>query len=252
LRFVDRADAGRQLAAVLAARELDHPVVFALPRGGVPVGVEIARVLRAPLDLVLVRKLGAPGQPELALGAVVEGAPPQTVVNADVQRETAADAVYLQRVRRRELVELQRRRALYLGERPRLDPAGCTAIVVDDGLATGATAKAALIALKRRGAARIVLAIPVAPEQTLADMREHADLVLCLEPAQPFAGVGAFYDDFHQLSDAETIGLLRQGWAAPGGGAGGASIAAPPFGLANAIRALVCRGKKAGSWSQEK
>ena len=202
-KFVDRADAGRQLAARLVTMALDRPVVYALPRGGVPVAVEVARALHAPLDLVLVRKIGAPGAPEVALGAVVEGNPPQTVINEDVRRESGADDRFLQRARQRELAELERRRALYLGDHPRLDPAGCTAIVVDDGLATGATARAALIALKRQGAARIVLAIPAAPEQALADISEHADLVLCLQSARRFIGVSAFYSDFHQLTDEE-------------------------------------------------
>ena len=252
-RYSDRADAGRQLAARLATMKLDRPVVYALPRGGVPVGVEIARVLHAPLDLVLVRKIGSPGQPELALGAVVEGNPPQTVVNEDVRRETGADEAYLLRARQRELAELQRRRVLYLGDRPRLDPAGRTAIIVDDGLATGATAKAALIALKRRGAARIVLAIPAAPEETLADMRQYADHVVCLQSAWHFAGVGGFYDDFHQLTDIETVGLLRRFWAEcgedpPGSddASGRRQSAAPPIGLAGAIRAFFCTSKARG------
>ena len=212
-QFTDRTDAGRQLAAKLVMVALDRPIIYALPRGGVPVALEIARALRAPLDLVLVRKIGAPGAPEVALGAVVEGEHPQTVINEEVRRISGVDDVYLERARQRELVELERRRTRYLGDRPRLDPAGCTAIVVDDGLATGATAKAALIAIKRQGAAKVVLAIPVAPEEALADIRKHADLVVCLHPARRFNGVGGFYSDFHQLTDEETIGLLRQGWA---------------------------------------
>ncbi len=207
-RFADRTDAGRQLAAELVGMALDRPVVYALPRGGVPVALEIARALDAPLDLVLVRKIGAPGEPELALGAVVEGDPPQTVINEDVRRGYGADDAYIERARQGELAELERRRALYLGGRPRLDPAGCTAIVVDDGLATGATAKAALIAVRRQGAARTVLAIPAAQQDALAAMREHADIVVCLHSVRRFAGVGAFYTDFHQLTDDETIGLL--------------------------------------------
>ena len=220
-KFLDRADAGRQLAARLVTMQFDRPVVYALPRGGVPVGLEIARALHAPLDLVLVRKIGAPGAPEVALGAVVEGEHPQTVINEEVQRASGADAAYLERAHRRELAEIERRRALYLEGRPRIDPAGCTAIVVDDGLATGATAKAALAAIKRQGAATVILAVPVAPEETLADMRRHADLVVCLHPARRFHGVGAFYADFHQLTDEETIGLLRQAWAENGEAAPG-------------------------------
>ena len=211
--FIDRSDAGRQLASRLGAMALERPVVYALPRGGVAVALEIARTLGAPLDLLLVRKIGAPGAPEVALGAVVEGEPPQTVINEDVRRMSRADDAYLERARARELVELERRRARYLGSRARLNPKGRTAIVVDDGLATGATARAALIALKRQGATRIVLAIPAAPVEALADIKGYADEVVCLHPARDFSGVGSFYSDFHQLTDEETIGLLRQSWA---------------------------------------
>src|SRR5271165_2802713 len=130
-RFADRSDAGRLLAARLSAMNLTHAVVYALPRGGVPVGLEIARALNAPLDLVLVRKIGAPGASELALGAVVDGENPQTVINEDVRRASGADAAFLARARRRELAEIERRRAFYLEGRPRIDPVGCTAIVVD-------------------------------------------------------------------------------------------------------------------------
>lgn len=212
-RFRDRLDAGRKLAAQLLAVSIDQPVVYALPRGGVPVALEIARALNAPLDLILVRKIGAPGAPELALGALVEGNPPEIVINEDVRRTSRADDVFLSQARERELQELERRRSLYLGDRPRIDPAGHTAIIVDDGLATGATAKAALIALQRRGATRTILAVPVAPKSTLDEMATHADLVICLRPAVHFSGVGTFYGDFHQLSDEETIGLLRQAWS---------------------------------------
>jgi predicted phosphoribosyltransferase len=190
--------------------QLERPIVYALPRGGVAVALEIARALHAPLDLVLVRKIGAPGQPELALGAAVEGNPPQTVINEDVRRGCGVDDAYIERARQRALVELERRRALYLAERPRLDPRGCTALVVDDGLATGATAKAALVAVRCRGAAKTVLAIPVAQPASLDAMRAFADSVVCLHAVRRFAGVGAFYVDFHQLSDDETIGLLRR------------------------------------------
>lgn len=212
-RFRDRLDAGQQLAARLAELSLDKPAIYALPRGGVPVALEIARTLAAPLDLILVRKIGAPGAPELALGALVEGNPPEIVINQEVRRISRADDAFLDQARERELQELERRRNRYLGGRPRVDPAGRTAVIVDDGLATGATAKAALLAIKRRGAARTVLAVPVAPKSTLDEMAGYADLVICLHPAVQFTGVGAFYDDFHQLSDEETIGLLRQSWS---------------------------------------
>jgi predicted phosphoribosyltransferase len=190
---------------------LERPLVCALPRGGVPVALEIARALAAPLDLVLVRKIGAPGEPELALGAIVEGDPPQTVINDEVRRGYGVDDAYIERARQRALAELDRRRALYFGGRPRPDPAGCTAVIVDDGLATGATAKAALVVVKRRGAAKTVLAIPAAPQHSMDQMREYADIVVCLHATRRFAGVGAFYADFHQLTDNETISLLRQG-----------------------------------------
>lgn len=212
-QFVDRADAGRRLAQELADLRLDAPVVYALPRGGVPVAAEVARHLSLPLDLVLVRKIGAPGNPEVALGAVVEGDPPHLVLNEDVRRISDADDRFVQDARRRELQEMDRRRAAYVGDRPRLDPAGRTVIVVDDGLATGATMKAALGALKRKGAARIVVALPVAPESALDEIADLADDVICLHPARQFFGVGAFYRDFRQLTDAQTVAALRDIWA---------------------------------------
>lgn len=238
IRFADRVDAGRQLAARLSPMALDRPVVYALPRGGVPVAVEIARALRAPLDLILVRKIGAPGAPEVALGAIVDGANPQTVINEEVRRRSGADDVFLERARARELAELERRRARYLGERPQVDPTGHTAIIVDDGLATGATMKAAMLAMQRRGAARICVAVPVAPADALKAIGEQADLVVCLQTPDDFTGVGGFYDDFHQLTDEETIGLLRQGWgeslATPARSQAGTErrqVLVPPLGL---------------------
>ncbi|MDD2875939.1 MAG: erythromycin esterase family protein [Acidiphilium sp.] len=214
LIFADRTDAGHRLAARLVLMKLVDPVVYVLPRGGVPVGLEIARALRAPLDVVLVRKIGAPGIPELALGAVVDGENAQVIVNETVAQETGAGAAYLDRTLRSELQEIERRRALYLAGHPRVDPAGRVAVVVDDGLATGATAKAAVQALRRQGAARIILAIPVAPAEIVAELREVADEVVCLHPARDFPGVGGFYADFHQLTDDETIRLLRAAWGA--------------------------------------
>jgi putative phosphoribosyl transferase len=208
--FVDRAEAGRKLASRLKALNLPDPVVYALPRGGVPLAVEIAKALKAPVDLVLVRKIGAPGQPELALAAVVDGEEAQTVVNEDIQWMTGADAAFLEKARRRELEEIERRRAIYFAGRRRISPAGRTAIVVDDGLATGATARAALRALRRQGAAKVVLAVPVAPAETLDAMRAEADEVVCLETPRTFFGVGGFYGDFHQITDEEMLDLLRQ------------------------------------------
>ena len=231
--FTSRAAAGRLLGVRLAAMSLDQPAVYALPRGGVPVAVEISRALKAPLDLVMVRKIGAPSNPEVALGAVVEGAVPQTILNEDVRRASGADDAYIERARARELAEMERRRALYLGDRARIDPAGRTAILVDDGLATGATMKAALAAVRRQGAARIVVAVPVAPEETLSELAALADDVVCLNPSRAFRGVGGFFADFHQLTDEETIGLLRQGWSAQAPAAANQtrSVLIPPLGL---------------------
>ncbi len=211
--FKDRSDAGRQLAVRVAALGLHDPVVYALPRGGVPVAVEVARELHAPLDLLVVRKIGAPGYPEVALGAVVGGDDPQMVINEDVYAATGRDAEGLERARRSELAEIERRRSRYLGDRPRIDPSGRVVVIVDDGLATGATAKAALAALRRQGAKTTVLAVPVAPADSLDEMRAIADVVVVLHAPAQFWAIGPFYADFHQLSDEETIELLRQAWS---------------------------------------
>lgn len=226
--FVDRVDAGRRLAAVLARMPLDKPAIFALPRGGVPIAVEIGKVLHAPVDLLLVRKIGAPGSPELALAAVIDGDEPQIVVNEDVRRLTGADAAYLDHGRRVALEEIERRRAAYDLGRPQVSPAGRTAIVVDDGLATGATAKAALRALRLRGASRVILAVPVAPIDTLSEMRQEADDVICLEPAEHFRGVGVFYGDFRQLTDEDVLALLRESGETPTHGVSKHTVRIPP------------------------
>jgi predicted phosphoribosyltransferase len=208
--FHDRSDAGRRLAQALKGRPLERPVVYALPRGGAPVGLEVAEALGAPMDLVLVRKLGAPGQPELALGAVVDGPEPQTVINEEVKLSTGASDSFIEQARARELQEIERRRRTYFQGVERIDPKRRTAIVVDDGLATGATARAAIRALKLQGAAKVVLAVPVAPEDTLELLRKEADEVVCLRSERWFLGVGAFYDDFRQLKDEEVVAMLRK------------------------------------------
>lgn len=206
--FADRAEAGALLADRVAALGLKDPAIFALPRGGVPVAAVVADRLGAPLDLVLVRKLSAPGQPELALGAVTDGDAPEMVLNEDIVAVTGAAPGFIAAARAAALAEIARRRALYLGGRVPVDPRGRAAVVVDDGLATGATARVALRALRRRGAAPLLLAIPVAPPETLAALAAGADAIICLhKTAIPF-GIGAFYADFHQLSDAEVVGLL--------------------------------------------
>jgi predicted phosphoribosyltransferase len=208
LPFTDRTEAGRLLADRLSGRDLGEVIVYALPRGGVPVAYEVAERLDAPLDLALVRKIGAPGQPELALAAVIDGEHPRMVVNEAVRRATQASAAYLEEGRTRELAEIERRRRLYFGGRARPDPRGKTAIVVDDGLATGSTAAAAVRALRDQGAARVILAVPVAPADTAAQMRTEVDELVCLAEPALFRGVGAFYLDFHQLDDREVLALL--------------------------------------------
>ena len=208
--FRNRADAGRRLAAALAGYKNERPVVLALPRGGVPVAAEIAAALNAPLDLVLVRKLGVPVQPELAMGAVVDGSSPIIVRNEDVIRLTGVSEEEVQAVCAEELAEIERRRQRYLGTRARVDPAGRVAIVVDDGIATGATTRAALRALRLRGPKKLILAVPVAPTETLAAMREEADEVVCLEDYADFGAIGFFYSDFRQTSDSEVIASLAR------------------------------------------
>jgi putative phosphoribosyl transferase len=186
---------------------LDNPVVLALPRGGAPVGFEIARALNAPFDVLLVRKIGAPGHEEFALGAVVEGDPPIVVINDGVPSRFAA---YIEEEASRQVKEMERRRALYRGARPLLSVAGRTAIVVDDGIATGATFRAALEAMKRMNAARVIAAIPVAPAEALAEIEALADDVVCLVTPEPFLAVGCHYGDFGQTSDEEVVSLLKQ------------------------------------------
>jgi putative phosphoribosyl transferase len=206
--FADRRDAGRRLAAVLAALGLPDPVVFALPRGGVVVAAEVAAALRAPLDLVLVRKLGAPGHEELAAGAVVDGEPPTVVRNEDVIRHYRVDDAYLAAETARQLALIERRRRLYLGDRPPVPVAGRTAVVVDDGIATGATVRAALRAVRAQGPRELVLAVPVAPPEALAELRAECDRIVCLESPALFYAVGQFYADFAQVEDEEVVALL--------------------------------------------
>jgi len=208
MTFRDRSSAGRALAERLSSYRDRAPVVLALPRGGVPVAYEIAKRLGAPLDLVLVRKIGAPGQPELAIGAVVDGASPEAVLNDEIVLLLNVPAAYIERETARQIAEIERRRKIYLGGRAQVPLAGRTVLVVDDGIATGATTRAALHAIRRAGPARLVLAVPVAPPDTIEALKADADDVVSLLTPSYFGAISMFYDDFHQVDDGEVTELL--------------------------------------------
>jgi len=208
--FSNRTEAGRELAKALAFYKEQHPVILALPRGGAPVAAEIAAALEAPLDLVLVRKIGVPFQPELAMGAVVDGQEPLVVGNEQVIRMAEINQSEFDAIRDRELEEIERRRKLYLGNRPTPEVTGQTVIIVDDGIATGATIRVALRAIRMRKPRKLILAVPVAPTQSLDELRTEADEIVCLEDYDDFGAIGLYYSDFRQISDAEVIKLLEQ------------------------------------------
>jgi putative phosphoribosyl transferase len=210
-KFQNRFDAGKALAREIAARDYVDPVILALPRGGVPVGIELVRELKAPMDLVMVRKIGVPGQPEVAAAAVVDGEDPQIVVNEGIVEKIGLSDHDIQALAQSRLQEIQRRRQTYLKGRAEIPVAGRTAIVVDDGIATGATMRASLKAVRRRNPAKIVLAVPVAASDTLATLRhEEADDVICLHEPQILYGVGAHYAEFGQTPDSEVISLMDE------------------------------------------
>ena len=208
--FGNRSEAGRVLVQRLLHLKDKQPVVLALPRGGVPVGFEVARMLEAPLDLVLVRKIGAPFQAELGVGAVVDGDRAEIVLNEEMVREFQIPESYLAAESARQLKEIERRRKLYLAGSTQAPIEGRTAIVVDDGVATGATMEAALHATRRANPKHLVLATPVAPADTIERLRPQVDEVVCLATPRLFNAIGTFYENFRQVTDEEVVELLRR------------------------------------------
>jgi putative phosphoribosyl transferase len=206
--FASRTEAGQLLAKQVAKLHFEQPVVLALPRGGVPVALEVARVLKAPLDLLLVRKIGVPWQPELAAAAVVDGERHDLVFNDEVMSMLGLNRDDIERAAAKEIAEIDRRRKLYLKGREPISVAGRTVIVVDDGIATGTTVRAALQALKKRNPKRLVLAVPVAPSDTIEELGAYVDDIICLEQPDPFIAIGVFYSDFHQVGDEDVIRML--------------------------------------------
>jgi putative phosphoribosyl transferase len=225
--FLDRSDAGRRLANRMLHLRGEDVVVLALPRGGVPVAAEVARALGAPLDVIVVRKLGVPVQPELGLGAIGEG--DVRIINPEVVAITHVTDAEIAAVERRERAELDRRARRFRGDRPRTPLAGRTAIIIDDGIATGSTARAAYQVAGAQGAARVVLAVPVAPPSACGALAADADEVICLETPGHFLAIGEWYQDFSQTSDREVVSLLQRaaaergpaGAARPATGSGG-------------------------------
>jgi putative phosphoribosyl transferase len=206
--FRNREDAGRRLAERLAGYREEHPVVLALPRGGVPVGYEVARALGAPLDVFIARKLGAPNQPELGIGAVAQDG--SRVLNESIVEKIGVSEEYIERVAAEETKEAERRLRLFHGERPEPKVRGRTAILVDDGIATGVTIRAAIEALRRRDLRRFVLAVPVCAAPTAEALRKEVDELICLEAPSDLMAIGLWYQHFEQTSDEEVIELLER------------------------------------------
>ncbi|BAV51088.1 phosphoribosyltransferase [Mesorhizobium sp. 113-1-2] len=208
--FRDREEAGVKLGLELSRLQLHRPIVLALPRGGVPVAVEVARALNAPLDLLIVRKVGAPGNPELAVAAIVDGDPGDVVLNREIVETYALDESELRALIANERPELERRRAAYRGKTKPISIAGKTAIIVDDGAATGTTMKIAVRALKRRSPREIIVAVPVSPQETVAALEQEADRVVCLSQPGQFRALGHHYLRFPQLSDNDVVSAMDE------------------------------------------
>jgi putative phosphoribosyl transferase len=212
-RFADRRAAGRELGEAVKLLQLDAPLVLALPRGGVPVAFEVAKALDAPLDLLLVRKLGSPGHAELGIGAITDGATPRVVLNQGLIQQLGVPEEYIRTEVDEQSAELERRRRAYLGGREPLAVKGQSVVLVDDGIATGSTVRVALEALRANGAAPLILAVPVAPASVLATLEPLTDGVICLATPTPFFAVGEHYEQFGQTTDDEVIQLLAQAGA---------------------------------------
>jgi putative phosphoribosyl transferase len=212
--FKDRVDAGRQLAKELSKyANRSDVLILALPRGGVPVAFEVAKELNVKMDVFIVRKLGVPGNEELAMGAIASN--DIRVLNEDVVRSFQVPDRVIATVAANELRELERRERLYRGDRPKPDISGSTVILIDDGLATGATMRAAAAALKTKNPAKIVVAVPTAAPDTCEFFKREVDEVICVTTPEPFYGVGAWYTDFRQTTDEEVIELLEKARALP-------------------------------------
>jgi len=206
MRFRDRSDAGHRLADLLSKRPMDDVVVLGLPRGGVPVAYEVANALNAPLDVILVRKIGVPFRPELAMGAIGEDG--VRIVNEEVVRQLGVSATDFAVVETRERRELARRARVFRSRRERVSLAGRTALIVDDGIATGSTARAACQVARAQGAAKVVVATPVASRGTVDRLRGDADEVAVLDSPEAFRAIGEFYDDFSQTTDDDVVRSL--------------------------------------------
>jgi predicted phosphoribosyltransferase len=213
--FQSRVDAGRKLAKALVGWKGQRPVILALPRGGVPVAAEVARALDGELDLLLVRKIGTPGQEEVAMGAIAEGDPSLAIRNEAVIQSAGISRSAFERACSAERTELERRRRRYLRDRPRTPLGGRVVIIVDDGIATGATMLAAIRSVRAAKPSELVLAVPVAPPGTLETLRPEVDAIVCLDTPRDFGAVGMFYEDFGQVTDEEVIAILDRVHSAP-------------------------------------
>ena len=208
-RFRDRTEAGELLGETLRERDIDADIVLAVPRGSLPLGRAVADELGVPLDVVVAKKIGAPGNPEYAIGAVASDG--SVWRNEEAFRGTGGDEMYFERKREEEAANARRKAERYRGDRAEPDLSGRTVVVVDDGVATGSTVKACLLRLRNAGVDRIVLAVPVGPPETVHELEEMADEVVCLETPESFMGVGQFYERFEQVSDEEAMAYLDTG-----------------------------------------